>query len=98
VEPGRGLEELGHQGLAFRWVDWAGLWTHARVQNYHGWLSPTNASPSGAPDLDPLKVVDCADDAELSEEPDVACEAIETALGLIVEHLVPHQEAFAPIE
>lgn len=27
-------------------------------------------------------------------EPDVVCDAIETALGLVVEQLVPHQEAF----
>lgn len=30
-------------------------------------------------------------------EPDVVCDAIETALGLIAEQLLPHQEAFAPL-
>jgi pimeloyl-ACP methyl ester carboxylesterase len=30
-------------------------------------------------------------------EPDVVCDAIETALGLVNEQLVPHQEAFGPL-
>lgn len=30
-------------------------------------------------------------------EPDVVCDAIETALGLVTEQLVPHQEAFGPL-
>lgn len=30
-------------------------------------------------------------------EPDLVCDAIETALGIIAEQRVPHQEAFAPI-
>ena len=30
-------------------------------------------------------------------EPDVVCDAIESALGMIAERLVPHQESFAPI-
>lgn len=31
-------------------------------------------------------------------EPDVVCDAIETALGLVAEQLLPHQEAFGPLE
>jgi pimeloyl-ACP methyl ester carboxylesterase len=30
-------------------------------------------------------------------EPDVVCDAIETALGLVTQQLVPHQEAFGPL-
>lgn len=30
-------------------------------------------------------------------EPDVVCDALETALGIVAEQRVPHQEAFAPI-
>jgi pimeloyl-ACP methyl ester carboxylesterase len=30
-------------------------------------------------------------------EPDVVCDAIETALGLVAEQLVPHQEAFGQL-
>jgi len=31
-------------------------------------------------------------------EPDVVCDAIETALGLVAEQLLPHQEAFGPLQ